>query len=124
MEGAIPMPDPFIDQNSSLLHAELLRPPIGLPHGPVAPPERVRQIVAQEEVRLLRERQIVPTPEARQRLVNDLTLQYYFDRLGHEVLYRSTPAGPEVLAVGLDEIIAVRERMPLEEQLTLHTWLP
>ena len=118
------MPDPFIDQNASLLHPEMLRPVTGLPHGPVAPPERVRQIVAQEEARLVRERQIVPTPEARQRLVNDLTLQYYFDRLGHEVLYRSTATGPEVLAVGLDEITAVRERMPLEEQLNLHTWLP
>ena len=118
------MADPFIDQNGFLLQAETLRPPTGLPHGPVAPPERVRQIVAQEEVRLLRERQIVPTPEARQRLVNDLTLQHYFEGLGHEVLYRSTPAGPEVLAVGLDEIMAVRERMPLEEQLNLHTWLP
>jgi hypothetical protein len=118
------MADPFIDQNSSLLHAETLQPPTGLPHGPVAPPERVRQIVAQEEVRLLRDRQIVPTPEARQRLVNDRTLQHYFEGLGHEVLYRSTPAGPEVLAVGLDEIMVVRERMPLEEQLNLRTWLP
>jgi|GEM_PF-3515123 len=118
------MSDPFIDLNASLLHVETPSPPTGLPHGPVAPPEHVQQIVAKEEVRLLRERRAVPTPEARQRLVNDLTLQYYFDRLGHEVLYRSTPAGPEVLAVGLDEIMAVREGMPLEEQLNLLTWLP
>ncbi len=119
-----PMPDPFIDQNASVLHTETVRPPTGLPHGPVAPPERVRQIVAQEEVRLLRERQIVPTPEARQRLVNDLTLQYYFEGSGHEVLYRNTPTGPEVLAVGVDEIMAVRQGMPLEQQVKLHTWLP
>jgi len=118
------MPEPFIAQNAPLLQAETPGPPAGLPHGLVAPPERVRQIVVQEEERLLRERRIVPTPEARRRLVDDLTLQYYFDSLGHEVLYRSTPTGPEVLAVGLDEIMAVREGMPLEEQLKLHTWLP
>jgi hypothetical protein len=118
------MPDPFIDMNAPALQVEPPRPPADLPHGLVAPPERVRQIVAQEEERLLRERRIVPTPEARQRLVDGLTLQYYFDGLGHEVLYRSTPAGPEVLAVGLEEIAAVRQRTSLAEQLQLHTWLP
>jgi len=33
------MPDPFIDQNASLLHAETPRPPTGLPHGPFPPPK-------------------------------------------------------------------------------------
>ena len=34
--------------------------------------------------------------------MDSLTLQYHFEGLGHEVLYRSTPEGPEVLAVGLE----------------------
>ncbi len=52
------------------------------------------------------------------------TLNYYFDYLGHEVLYRSTPEGPEVLAVGFSEILAFEKDMPLEEQVKLKTWMP
>ena len=114
----------FTDVYAPSLQGNLPVRPADLPHGLVAPPERVREIVAQEEERLSRESRIAPSPEARQRLTDDLTLQFYFDGLGHEVLYRSTAAGPEVLAVGFDEILAVRKGMPLEEQLLLNTWLP
>ncbi|HVS35548.1 MAG TPA: hypothetical protein VMS17_08200 [Gemmataceae bacterium] len=118
------MSGPFIDLNAPSLRGQPPMRPAELPHGPVAPPQRVLEIVAQQEERLLRESGIVPAAEARRRLIDDLTLQYFFDGLGHEVLYRSTPAGPEVLAVGLDEILAVRRATLPEEQPALKTWLP
>ncbi len=55
--------------------------------------------------------------------MNEWTLQYYFDYLGHEVLYRITPQGPEVLAVGFDEVLAFTKDMPLDERLKLETWM-
>ena len=42
---------------------------------------------------------------AEERTLNQWTLGYFFDYLGHEVIYRQTPAGPEVLAVGEEEVI-------------------
>jgi hypothetical protein len=62
--------------------------------------------------------------EARVREQNRHTLNYYFDYLGHEVAYRETPQGPEVLAVGDEEIVALTKDMCLEEQLKLQRWLP
>jgi hypothetical protein len=40
------------------------------------------------------------------------------------VLYRGTPAGPEVLAVGFDEIQAFLKNLPLDEQIKFQTWTP
>jgi hypothetical protein len=42
------------------------------------------------------------TAEARQRMVDSLTLQYDFD--GIDIAYRRTPQGVEVVAVGLEEV--------------------
>jgi hypothetical protein len=117
------MSSPFIDQTALSLSGPRAVQPADLPHGLIAPPDRVREIAAQEEERLSREKRIAPSAEARRRMIDDLTLQFHFDALGHEVLYRSTPAGPEVLAVGLDEILAFRKGMSLEEQLQFNTWL-
>ena len=75
--------------------------PRDLPHGRIAAPERVLEIVAAEKARFSSE---IFTAEAEERLKNDLALQYYFEGWGHEVLCRRTPEGPEVLAVGFDEI--------------------
>ena len=62
--------------------------------------------------------------EAFVRDLNDHTLNYYFDYFGHEVSYRETPQGPEVLAVGDEEILALTGGMSLEEQLKLWSCLP
>ena len=59
------------------------------------PPE-VEEIVE----RLCKERPA--SPEARLRITEGLKMQYYFG--GHPILYRDTPRGREVLAVGMDEI--------------------
>jgi hypothetical protein len=115
------MPNQFTDQKSPSLQGTPSGGPQGLPHGFIGPPEWVRETVA-------RERSKFPpgifTPEAEERLTNDLTLQHYFDGLGYEVAYRSTPRGPDVLAVGYDEILALTRGMSLEERSAIKTWLP
>jgi hypothetical protein len=59
---------------------------------------------------------------ALQRLLNQWTLDYYFGQQTHEVLYRETPQGPEVLAVGFDEIFARTNAMDPEAVKGLQTW--
>lgn len=56
-------------------------------------------------------------------LLNDETIGWYFSDLGHEVIYRETPAGPEVLAVGYDEVRAFEEATPPDEQRKLKSCL-
>jgi len=73
-----------------------------MPHGLIPIPPEVEAVVAREELRLLKEHGITPTPEARQRMVDSLTLQYYFD--GIDIAYRRTSQGVEVVAVGLEEV--------------------
>lgn len=55
------------------------------------------------------------TEAARQRIVDDFKLRYYFG--GHWATFRYTPQGVEVLAVGLDEIGRLkRKRTPAAER--------
>jgi hypothetical protein len=51
-------------------------------------------------------------PGARQRMLNDLTLWYYFE--GADVASRHTRLGVEILAVGRDEARRYREHHPPE----------
>ncbi len=71
---------------------------------------------------LLNDHGIVPTTEDRQRLVNSLTLQYYY--AGHDVAYRVTPRGVELLAVGLSEIRQLIQSMTEEESATIKIGQP
>ena len=64
-------------------------------------PREIEEAVAHEDERLLRDHGIVDAPEARQRMLNDLTLQYYYE--SDYVASRHTPLGVEILAVGRDE---------------------
>ena len=114
------MPGQIVDLNAPSLQGKLPKRPEDLPHGLVIPPEAVRELVAKEKAKFPPGR---VTAEVEEQWLNDWTIQYYFDYLGHEVLYRRTAQGPEVLAVGYDECVALRKGMPLEEQLTLATWL-
>jgi hypothetical protein len=84
------------------------------PHGLIPIPPEVETIVAREEARLLKEHGIIPTAEARQRLVDALTLQYYFD--GIDIAYRRTPRGVEVVAVGLEEVGELIRTTPQEHR--------
>lgn len=112
------MSSQFIDLNAPSLQGGPKRP-AELPHGLITPPDYVRELLDKERAK--------HPPEAfarfEERLLNEWTLQYYFDYLGHEVLYRITPQGPEVLAVGFDEILAFTKDMPLDERLKLKTWM-
>ncbi len=95
--------------------------PQDLPHGFITPPELVRQCIAREKAKFPPH---IYNAEQEERSLNDLTCQYYFESFNYEVLYRSTPDGPDVLAVGFDEIDAFTKDMPLEEQNKLETWMP
>jgi hypothetical protein len=113
------MSSQFIDLNAPSLQGGPKRPE-ELPHGLITPPDRVRELLEKERAK--------HPPQSfgpfAERLLNEWTLQYYFDYLGHEVLYRITPQGPEVLAVGFDEMLAYRKKTPCEQQAGLKTWLP
>ena len=110
----------FVDLNPPSLRGGFPRRPQDLPHGLITPPAEVREVIEKERAK--------HPPEAFARaevqLLNNVTLQYYFDYLGHEVLYRVTPQGPEVLAVGIEEKLAFTKDMPLDERRKLKTWLP
>ena len=92
------------------------------PRGLLPIPEEVKRIIAKEEARLLNEHGIVPTPEARQRMVDSFTLQYYYE--GFYVAYRPTSQGPEVLAVGDKEIGRLLRGMDQEERLKIKVGQP
>jgi len=115
------MPGQIIDSNAPSLEGGYPRRPEGLPHGLISPPESVRQQLSQEKAKYAPE---VFNGQVEERILNQWTLDYYFDYLGHEVIYRQTPAGPDVLAVGEEEVIQLKKTLPLEEQLRLQTWMP
>jgi hypothetical protein len=114
------MPSNFIDANAPSLQGKLPKLPAELPHGLLAPPPAVREQIEKERAK--------HPPEvfarAEERLRNDWTLQYYFEYLGHDVLYRPTPQGPEVLAVGLEESIQLRKTLSPEQQQGIQIYLP
>jgi hypothetical protein len=84
------------------------------PHGLIPVSSEVETIVAREEARLLKDHGIIPTAEARQRMVDSLTLQCYFD--GIDIAYRRTPQGVEVVAVGLEEVGELIRTTPREQR--------
>ena len=68
--------------------------------------------MAREEARITRKHGFVIAREARPRMLNDLTLQYYHE--GAYVALRHTPLGVEILAVGWDQAHQYRENDPPE----------
>ena len=91
------------------------KPPEELPHGLLPTPPEVRELVEMERAK--------HPPEAFAKaeggLLNDWTVHWYFDNLCQEVTYRQTPDGPEVLAVGFDEVLALQRTLSLQERRTL-----
>jgi hypothetical protein len=84
--------------------------PMPSPRGLLPTPPIVEEEVA-EHVR----RYPMMNAEAKQRLTDDLNLQYYFE--GMEVAYRHTERGVEVLAVGFPEIRELLDKLSPEEKL-------
>jgi hypothetical protein len=95
--------------------------PQDMPHGLITPPDLIRKWVAEEKAKFPAH---LFDAEQEQRSLNDLTLQFYFESFNYDVLYRSTPDGPEVMAVGHEEIHAFTKDMPLEEQYRFNIWMP
>ena len=62
--------------------------------------------------------------KAEVRLLNEWTLQFYFEYLGHNVLYRLTLDGPEVLAVGFEEVYNRTYAMNPDKMKGTKTYLP
>ena len=72
------------------------------PRGLIPVPPQVAEQVADMEARIAREQGFQIAPEARQWMLDDWTLRYYYDTA--YVAYRRTPQGVEVLAVGPEEV--------------------
>jgi hypothetical protein len=95
------------------------KPPAELPHGLLSVRPEVWGLIAEQAAKY------PPgafAPFETERLCFE-TIGWYFDGLGHEVLYRETPEGPEVLAVGIEETLSLRRALPLEEQRELKGYL-
>lgn len=73
------------------------------------PPDEVRDALAREEARL-QARGIALSPEAHKRMLDDWTLGYYFrGQDGVAIAYRPTERCIELLGVGLEEVLKVRQ---------------
>jgi hypothetical protein len=81
------------------------KPPEELPHGLLTIPPEVRELVERQRQKFRPE--VFAANE--EKFLNDETVHWYFDGLGQEVFYRITPEGPEVAAVGSDEIFALTD---------------
>ena len=92
------------------------------PRGMLPVPAEVEAAVAEDDSSLLKKHGIAPTCEYRQRQLNSLTLQYYYG--GHDVAYRVTPQGVELLADGLAEIRELIQGMSQEQLLTIKIGQP
>ena len=110
---------PFTEQVNQSRQVARPKRPEELPHGLITPPGPVRDRIEQERAK--------HPPEVfakhEERLLNEWTIGYTFDSLCLEVVYRPTPKGPEVLAVGTEEVIALRKTTPLAEQMNFETFL-
>lgn len=91
------MADRFLD---STLPAH--DPSFPRPRGLLPVPPEVAEIIAGYEAELIRQHGTSCTPEARQRMLDNEVLNWYYD--GSYIAYRRTPRGVEVLAVGSDEV--------------------
>jgi hypothetical protein len=96
LAGAMPMSGELID-----LKLPAHDPSFPKPRGLLPVPREIEEAVAREDERLLRDHGIVVAPEARQRMLNNSTLQYYYESA--YVASRHTALGVEILAVGRDE---------------------
>jgi hypothetical protein len=95
------------------------KPPEELPHGLLVPPLELRELIERERPK----HDAAGFARDELRILNLWTVGWFLDALHQEVIYRETPQGPEVLAVGYDEVRALRRAMPPEEQRKLGGYL-
>src|SRR5437763_3571066 len=84
------------------------------PRGLLPVPPEVQEDVVREEERILQEHGFHVAPEAKRQMTDDRTLHYYYE--GHQVAFRRTPAGVEVLAAGWDEVRQFFQSTPPEQR--------
>ncbi len=82
------------------------------PRGLLPVPPELEEVVARDAAQVARDYGVIATPEAKQKMLDDLTLQYYYD--GAYVVSRRVPGGVEILAVGWDEAHKFRDDHPPE----------
>ena len=103
------MPSKFTDQKLPALDKTLAKLRGLLP----VPPEVVEH-VEKEAARAQTEHGFTLTDDARQRMLNEGTLDWFYR--DQWVSYRETPQGVEVLAVGLEEVGELASRLTNEER--------
>jgi hypothetical protein len=91
------------------------------PGKPLPVPPEVAEHVEKEAARAQAEHGFTLTPEAKQRMLNEGTLDWYYR--DQWVSYRETPQGVEVLAVGLEEMGALAQRLTAEERADIRSKL-
>jgi hypothetical protein len=84
-------------------------------------PSEVAENVEKEAARAQIEHGITLAPEAKQRMLNQGTLDWYYR--DHWVSFRESAQGVEVLAVGLDAIGELARRLTEQERAGLQTKL-
>jgi hypothetical protein len=82
------------------------------PRGLIPVPPVVAKWIAGLDERTIREHGAPMPPETRQRILDDWTLNYYYDDT--YIAHRRTPQGVEVLAVGGEEVSRYLHEHPLE----------
>lgn len=103
------MPSTFIDEKHFGPGATLPKPRGLLP----VPPE-VAEHVERETARAQKDFGFVLAAEAKQRMLNEGTLDWFYR--DQWVSYRYTPQGVEVLAVGLEEVGELAKRLTEEQR--------
>jgi hypothetical protein len=89
------------------------------PRGILPIPPAVAELIAREEARVQKQHGVKLTDEARRKMLNDQTLDWFYR--DQWVSYRETDQGVEILAVGPEEIEQLKGRLSGEEQQTIRT---
>jgi hypothetical protein len=110
------VPLPLINQHQPAHDA--LQP---RPRGLLPVPPAVAEHVQCEALRAKQEQGLQLTAEARQRMLNQGTLDWFYQ--DQWVSYRDTAQGVEVLAVGLEEVGELARRLGAEQRSTVKTKL-
>ncbi len=88
------------------------------PRGLLPVPPEVAESVAAYEAELIRKHGTSCTPEARQWMLDNEVLNWYYDNA--YIAYRRTPQGVEVLAVGWEEANKYRDEHPVRRASGCH----